>query len=234
MGAISVIITIAILTFGTAAWLYKKGKPKKIGYTARVWKKVGSGDKTDLQLYAKDFLVRLQPAIGITKWKLEKTGLFLPKEPSAESINIEGTEKVIDLILDHSKIALAKRSYDASSDTMKFESYDFDKHAFCEIKRAYDIKRLQTNKNPLEYITKWIVVALTMFGLIGISYIQADGWVSSSENMLKASENNIVAADIQANATLQLQKVLNVYNRVDERHVNQNIVNTNTEIPTFG
>lgn len=235
MGAVGVIITIAILSFGVAAWMFKKSKPKKVGYQARVYKKVGTGADADIQLYTKDYLVKLTPAIGITKWKLEKTGLFLPREPSAEVINVEGNEKVVDLLLDHSKIAILKKGYDTTKDKLIFESYDFDKHAFCELKRAYHIKRLDNNKNPLEYITKWIVVALTMFGLVAISYVQAEGWVNSSENNKLASENTLKAANIQANATKELQKILTTYNKgAGIVNPNPNIITTQNEVKSFG
>jgi len=208
MGAISVIIVISIIVLGFAFWMYNRSKPKRIGYIARVYKEVGSGIERDVQVFMKDFLYRSNPAPGIINWKLEKLKIMLPHEPSPENIEIEGAEKVINLLLNKGQLTTLKRKYDATRDAIVFEAFDFDKHAFCELRRSHELKRLAQKTNPLEYITKWIVVALTMFGLIAVSYVQAEGWVSSSENLLKASENNILAANIQSNATIQLQKIL--------------------------
>ena len=225
MGAVLTIITISIIVAGFAFWMYGRSKPKRVGYVAKVHKQVGTGKNAETKLFVKDFLFRENPAANIVHWRLEKLRLLLPFEPSPEMIEEEGKERVLNLLLKRGQLTILKKRYDDTNDSQIFEAFDYDKYSFCETKRTHELKRLETQKNPLELITKWIVVALTMFGLIGVSYVQAEGWVNSSENLLAASENNLMAANIQANATRDLQKVLYGVNNPNELQNNQVVNN---------
>ena len=208
MGAVSVIVTISIIVFGFAFWMRNKNKPKRVGYAAEVYRKVGTGEKVELKLFENDFLIMRKRAVNVKDWELEKLGLLLTTEPSAENIYEKGKIKYVKILYDQGKIALLKPPKDdTKNDVEVFESYDYDKNAYCELRRVYEKKRLKDKKNPLEIISKWVMMALLMFGMIGIAYVMSDGYVIQSENMLKASENYIIGAEIFSNATSRVEKI---------------------------
>lgn len=202
-------IALAIVLFGAAAlgyWFYLKTRNKKITYQAHIFeasgsmnpiidengKRIDSEELASLKPYAIDVIERLEKGKGLTIYRLVRHNKVVP-EVKAENIVYWGKDKkIVYVIKDGDDFTLLRSGLDKSS-RLIFQPIPYDRSNM--LLNQMEIKRdkFRKEKDVFSAVTPWIVAMMVMIGMIGASYLFAQGWVKSSESLAAATEKMATA-----------------------------------------
>lgn len=200
-----VVTTFIVCVFGGAGgyWLWVKTRPKKETWNAKVYhlsegirkardasgQVVGDIELRDLKPYAEDVLEKVVKGKGIMVYRLQRLNLTTPAVESDVIENWGAGKREVAILVDKGGTTLLKKGYDKKSGEQIFNPQPRGRIDLIKSEMAIRKDRLQKEKDILQAISPWIVAGICMIGLVAITYVAVDGFVTMSENLESASEN---------------------------------------------
>ena len=200
-----IVTTFIVCVMGGAGgyWLWVKTRPKKETWNAKVYQlsegvrfakdanglPVGKIELQDLRPYAEDVLEKIVKGKGITVYRLQKLNLTTP---AVESDVVEywgAGKREIAVLVHKGGTTLLKKGYDKQTGETIFNPLPRGRIDLIKSEMAIRKDRLQKEKDILQAISPWIVAGICMIGLVAITYVAVDGFVTMSENLEEATEN---------------------------------------------
>jgi len=192
----SAIVFITGGVIGYLIWL--KTRPKKATWIAKVYQ-LGEGIRPplknkegkvisdiklqDLRFLGYDVLEKIERGPGSQiLYRLQKLKKTTPA-PEADTIEILGDKRGVDVLLVKDGCTLLKKGYDSVGGRAIFNPLPHSRTNIIKSEMTERKARLQSEKDILTAITPWIVAGICMFGLIAITYVSVSGYIEMSKNI---------------------------------------------------
>ncbi len=205
IGIVVIVAIIAIVGGGGGYLIWVKTRPKKQTWNAKVYQ-LGKGvtepkkDKKgniisdvklqDLIPYSRDILEKIDKEHDTIYYQLQKLKKTTPA-PEDGTVEYWGKGlKEVSVLYHKDGCTLLKKGYDK---TMGEEIFDPLPHSRVNIikgEMGLRKNRLHEKKDILQAISPWIVAGIVIMGLVGISYIQGEAYIKTSENLKSVMEES--------------------------------------------
>ena len=198
---ITVIIVIGV-GGGGAYIIWLKTRPKKITWTADVYQ-LGEGIRppikdqkgniiselrlSDLKPYTTDVIEKIEKEPGITIYRLIKLNKTVP-EVLADTVDYWGEKnKRVSVLLDGDTCTLLKKGYDRDSGLI-FNPMPHDRINMIMGQMSIRKDRLHKEKDILQAITPFIVIGISIMGLVAVVWIGIEGLIAVSDNIKEIAQ----------------------------------------------
>lgn len=232
LGLVFASVVLFGLGFGLFYWFYIRTRTKKITYNARVWEKIGSltdyesKDKKEikpiplgaLKPYCRDVVERVELGHNQTVFRLVKLNKPVG-EVKAEHINYWGKDNMEVNILKFGDNFLLMRAGVDENHQMVFQPMEYDLANMLLNQIAVKEEKFRKEKDIFAAVTPWIMMGILIIGIVMTGYFVGQGWVTTSENNIKAAELNKQANKDISDKLVEVAKLVS----------SQNIVSVNTQ-----
>jgi len=188
---------------GYLVWLFTR--PKKETWKAKIYQ-LGKGvtepkkDKKgniisnvklqDLIPYARDILQKVDKEYDTTYYQLQKLKKTTPA-PEDGTVEYWGKGlKEVSVLYHKDGCTLLKKGYDKVTGEEIFDPLPHSRVNIIKGEMGLRKNRLHEKKDILQAISPWIVAGIVIMGLVGISYIQGEAYIKTSENLKTVMEES--------------------------------------------
>ena len=199
---IGILFLVLTLGSGIGYFIWLITRPKKMTWTAYVWQ-LGEGIKNkeidseggeissvrlkDLRPYIKDILEKTEPEPGYTIYKLKRLNKSCPA-PTGETVDLWGDkQKIVNVLYAKDGCTLLKKGYDMAGEQI-FQPLSYETTNMIQHEVIIKKGRLMKERDILQSITPWIVTAISVLGLIAVSYLLTQSWLEINEEVTTAQK----------------------------------------------
>lgn len=220
---------VLVIGSGVGYFFWLLTRPKKMTWIAYIYQ-LGEGIKSkevdlqgddvtniklkDLKPYIKDVLERIEPEPGYTIYRLRRLNKTCPA-PSGDTIENWGDkQRHVNVLLHKDGCTLLKKGYDMAGDQI-FHPLSYETTNMIQHEVILKKSRLIKERDILQSITPWIVTAISIIGLIAVSYLLTQSWLEINQQVTEAQKYQ---ADTYYAAAMVYADVLgemNMENRVN-------------------
>jgi len=212
---IPITIGVSIVGLGLGYWIYTATRPKKMTWNAKVYQ-LGEGvippqkdnkgniisniQLRDLRPYTLDILERVEKDKGITIYRLVKLNRTTP-QVTGDCIEFWGRDikPEVSVLLEQESCTLLKKGYDRSGIKV-FRPLAYDRVNMVKNEIAIRTERLNKEKDILQALAPYVVIAVSMVALIGIAFLVIKGLTEMSKTQKEMmSETNAALVKVSEN-----------------------------------
>lgn len=211
---IMIIVIVAIIGFvilaiggGVGWWIYIASRPKKMTWEAWVYQ-VGDGiidyrqikgkadihyKLSDLKPFTKDIIEKIDKKSGATYYWLQKLKKPAPTV-TADCVEVwTQNKKIVRVLLDGDTCTLLKVGYDRKIASILFRPMPHDRINMIKTELSERKDRIENTKDVLMAITPFVVIGISILGLVVIAYFQAQAAIKIGEMNVKMTEDTAAA-----------------------------------------
>ena len=170
------------------ALLYFKTRPKKVLWTAEVYRRSEStfttktGSLSKLDYVGDDVLEKIDDESGKILYRLIGLNRTTPAPSGDCIIRLKDGKEKVKVLLDGENATLLKSGYDYVSGLEVFNPIPYDRMNLVGNNIQVKKNRIKQKKDILTAITPLIVVGIGMMGLVAVTYFLAGASIDVSEN----------------------------------------------------